>query len=43
MDLLDNQDSGNNNVHSIDLMLKGNIAYEQDIYKTTIKFEVNQK
>lgn len=41
--LLDNQFNGSNIVHNIDLMLKGNIAHKADIYKTTIKFEVEQK
>ena len=35
--------SGNNIAHNIDFMLSGNNAYEADIYKTTIKFEVVQK
>lgn len=41
--LLDSQSSGNDITHGIDLKLKGNIAHEKDIYKTTIKFEVKQK
>ena len=41
--LFDNQVAGNNKVHGIDLKLKGNIAHKADVYKTTIKFEVNQK
>ena len=39
----DNNLSGNNINHSIDLMLKGGIAHEKDVYKTTIKFEAIQK
>lgn len=41
--LLDNQPEGNNIYHGVDLMLKGNLAYEKDIYKTVIKFEAEQK
>lgn len=41
--LLDDQNSGNDISHGIDLKLKGNIAHEKDVYKTTIKFEVKQK
>ena len=41
--LLDDQIAGNDVVHGIDLMLKGNLAHEKDVYKTTIKFEVGQK
>ena len=41
--LLDNQIKGNDIPHSIDLKLKGNIAHKKDVYKTTIKFEVEQK
>ena len=41
--LFDNQVAGNNKVHGIDLKLKGSIAHKADAYKTTIKFEVNQK
>lgn len=41
--LLDSQLPGNNIIHGIDLKLKGNIAHEKDVYKTTIKFEVKQK
>ena len=35
--------SGNYNEHKIDIRLKGNISHEKDVYKTTIKFEVEQK
>ena len=41
--LLDDQEAGNDISHGIDLMLKGDLAYKKDIYKTTIKFEVEQK
>lgn len=41
--LLDNQPNGNDIAHGVDLMLKGNLAYEKDVYKTTIKFEAEQK
>ena len=35
--------SGKTNSHGVDLMLKANIPYQIDIYKATIKFEVEQK
>ena len=41
--LLDNQIKGNDIIHGIDFKLKGNIAHQKDVYKTTIKFEVEQK
>ena len=41
--LLDNQPAGNDIVHPIDLRLNGSIAHEKDVYKTTIKFEAQQK
>ena len=41
--LLDDQPTDNDVSHGIDIMLKGNIAHEKDIYKATIKFEVEQK
>ena len=41
--LLSNSDAGNGKIHSFDFKLKGGIAHKKDIYKTTIKFEVNQK
>ena len=41
--LLDNQPKGNDVSHGVDIKLKGNIAHKKDAYKTTIKFEVNQK
>ena len=41
--LLDDQPKGNGAIHSIDLKLKGSLAYQADIYKTTIKLEIEQK
>lgn len=41
--LKDNCPAGNDLVHGIDIKLKGGIAHEKDVYKTTIKFEVEQK
>ena len=41
--LLDNQPNGNNLAHGVDIKLKGGIAHQKDVYKTTIKFEVEQK
>lgn len=41
--LKDNCDSGNNNIHNIDLKLASNQAHKPDVYKTTIKFEAVQK
>ena len=41
--LKDNCPSGNNLIHGIDIKLKGGIAHEKDIYKTTVKFEAEQK
>lgn len=41
--LKDNCEKDKNNTHSIDLILKGNRMYDADIYKTVIKFEVEQK
>ena len=41
--LKDNCPAGNNLVHGIDIKLKGGIAHEKDVYKTTIKFEAEQK
>ena len=41
--LLDDQIAGNDVVHGIDLKLVGGKAFEKDVYKTTIKFEVGQK
>lgn len=39
----DDQEAGENNVHSIDIKLSGSSSYEVDVYKTTIKFEAKQK
>ena len=41
--LVDNQEAGRDKVHGIDIMLKGGIPHEKDVYKTTIKFEATQK
>lgn len=41
--LKDNNPSGNNLYHNIDIKLKGGIAHQKDVYKTTIKFEAEQK
>lgn len=41
--LLDGQPADNNVSHGIDLMLKGNLAHEKDVYKTVIMFEAEQK
>lgn len=41
--LKDNNLKGNNNIHNIDLKLASNKAHKSDIYKTVIKFEVEQK
>ena len=41
--LKDDCESGNNKIHNIDLMLEGGDAHIADIYKTTIKFEAEQK
>lgn len=41
--LFNDEPSGNNKEHNIDLMLKGGLSYEKDNYKTVIKFEVTQK
>ena len=42
MVLKDNNPPGNSIKHDIDLMLSGGVAHEKDVYKTTIKFEVEQ-
>ena len=39
----DDQEAGENNVHSIDIKLSSSSSYKVDIYKTTIKFEAKQK
>ena len=41
--LKDNNQAGNNLIHDIDIKLKGGIAHQKDVYKTTIKFETEQK
>lgn len=41
--LLDNQIAGNDKIHSLDFKLATNLAHKADVYKTTIKFEVEQK
>lgn len=41
--LLDNQAKDNHVTHSIDLKLKANQAHKADIYKTSIKFEIEQQ
>lgn len=41
--LKDNCIAGNSLSHFIDLKLKGSISHEKDVYKTTIKFEAQQK
>ena len=41
--LKDNCPAGNDLTHGVDLKLVGGIAHEKDVYKTTIKFEIEQK
>ena len=41
--LLDNQIEGDNISHSLDLILRGGSTHKADVYKTVIKFEVEQK
>ena len=41
--LKDNCPAGNDLIHGVDIKLKGGIAHEKDIYKTTVKFEAEQK
>ena len=43
MVLKDNNLPTDNTVHPIDLMLKGGFTYKTDVYKTVVKFEVEQK
>ena len=43
MILKDNCLAGNDLIHGVDIKLKGGIAHEKDVYKTTIKFEAEQK
>ena len=38
-----NCNSGNGLVHGIDIKLSGGVVYKKDVYKTTIKFEAEQK
>ena len=40
--LKENCIAGNESIYNIDLMLKANVIHEKDIYKTAIKFEVEQ-
>ena len=41
--LKDNNIAGNDIIHNLDLLLRGGISHEKDVYKTTIKFEAKQK
>ena len=41
--LKDNCSAGNDLVHGVDIKLKDGIAHQKDVYKTTIKFEAEQK
>ena len=41
--LKDNCSAGNDLVHGVDIKLVGGIAHQKDVYKTTIKFEAEQK
>ena len=41
--LKDNNQAGNDLIHDVDIKLKGGIAHQKDVYKTTIKFEAEQK
>ena len=41
--LKENCQKGNNNQFNIDLILKGSLAHKADVYKTTLKFEAEQK
>lgn len=41
--LLDDQDSGSDVVHGIDIKLNSTDTHKADVYKTTLKFEVEQK
>ena len=41
--LKDNCSAGNDKQHNVDLKLNSGIAHEKDVYKTTIKFEAEQK
>lgn len=41
--LLDDQPEGSYNSHGVDIRLNGGLTHKADVYKTTIKFEVEQK
>ena len=41
--VVDSQPAGSKNLYNIDIMLKGGLLSKADVYKTTIKFEVEQK
>ena len=41
--LKDNNPAGNDLIHNIDIKLKSGIAHQKDVYKTTIRFETQQK
>ena len=41
--LKENCEKGNDNTFSVDLILKGSLMHQADIYKTTLKFEAEQK
>ena len=43
MVLKDNNLPTDNTIHPIDLMLKGGFTYKTDVYKTIVKFEIEQK
>ena len=43
INLIDTQESGKDKSHGIDIMLKSNMAFEKDVYKTTLRFEATQK
>lgn len=43
LNILDNQPAGNNIYTGVDVRIKGDLAFEADVYKTTVKFEVAQK
>lgn len=42
LNIVPSQPAANNAKHSIDLKLKGGLAFEKDNYKATLKLEVNQ-
>src|SRR5699024_11467308 len=41
--LKDNCSAGNDVSHGLDFKLKGGLLYEKDVYKTTMKIEIEQK